>query len=95
MDMDMELTILLLDIYKDMIQMSRSSKSLFFFNQTLDCWNHSDTSVAGRLANVQFANVLRRFTNMFSSRDSKVNLFKKLGILKFGNFDPLRMITAS
>ena len=45
MGMDMELTILWLDIYKDMIQMLRSSKSLFFFNQTLDCWNHSDTCI--------------------------------------------------
>ena len=35
---------------------------------------------------------------MFSIDNSSfgfLNLFKKLGNLKFGNFDPLRMITAS
>ena len=74
------------------------------------------TAVAGR-----FANLLRRFANVFSPtlmahcRDSKLhffnwqqficlphvttfgllNLFKKSGNLKFGYFDPLRMITAS
>ena len=73
--------------------------------------------VAGR-----FANLLRRFANVFSPilmahcRDSKLhffaidsssfaflivttfgflNLLKKLGNLKFENFGPLRMITAS
>ena len=60
----------------------------------------SVVSLTSGFVNVQFANVLRWFANMFSlilkahCQDSKLNLFKKLEKLKFGNFDPLRMITA-
>ena len=44
MAMDMGLTILLLDIYKVTIRTSRSSKSFFFFfNQTHESCNYSDT----------------------------------------------------
>ena len=41
--------------------------------------------------------VERRLNNYRMSVGSLwfLNLFKKLGNLKFGNFDPLRMITAS
>ena len=57
-------------------------------------------SLTSGFANVQFTNVLRRFANVFSlilkahCQDSKLNLFKKIENLKFGNFDPLHMITA-